>query len=322
MYRPLLGKLAILADANVFTVDYRLAPDHPFPTALEDALAAYMYLLDPPKDALFDPIPSSQIVISGDSAGGGLTMSLLICIRDSGLPMPAGAIPISPWLDLTHSLPSCRTNQMTDYLPNVFNSLKKASPLKDTDEEKQDDMLFYGVLDETLEQIHLYTHNRCLKHPLVSPLFDRYRWHGLPPLLIQTGDAEQLRDESICASFKATDQFSDGPPSLDSTTHLKRLPLTQVTLDLYDDQPHVFQLLMPSKSVERSIHTMAAFLSDIESNKQQQQEPLTIRSVAHDGQVQDVTKDMIKIHAGDTWQDWEDRLDNTSLKSRFQQARL
>jgi acetyl esterase/lipase len=73
LYRGLLGDLASLADARVLAVDYRLAPDHPFPTAVEDALAAYLYMLDPPEDAPFTPIPSSQIVLSGDSAGNIVT---------------------------------------------------------------------------------------------------------------------------------------------------------------------------------------------------------------------------------------------------------
>lgn len=70
LYRPLLGKLALKSGgARVLAVDYRLAPQHPFPAGLEDALAAYLYLLSPPGDAPFDPVPASQIVISGDSAG-------------------------------------------------------------------------------------------------------------------------------------------------------------------------------------------------------------------------------------------------------------
>lgn len=69
LYRDLLGNLALSADARVLAVDYRLAPQHPFPTAVEDALAAYLYLINPPEDAPFTPVPSSQIVLSGDSSG-------------------------------------------------------------------------------------------------------------------------------------------------------------------------------------------------------------------------------------------------------------
>ncbi|KAI8328793.1 Alpha/Beta hydrolase protein [Chlamydoabsidia padenii] len=284
LYRPLLGKLSLKAGANVLAVNYRLAPQNPFPAALEDALAAYLYLLDPP--APLKPIPAADIVISGDSAGGGLTMALLLTIRDQGLPMPGGAILISPWIDLTHSLPSCQANELTDYLPVSF-----------------------GTRSES-DQLHLYAPNHCLKHYLVSPLHDPHQWHGLPPLLIQTGNAELLRDESICASFKATNTFYD-------TAAAAALPLTHVTLDIYDDQPHVFQLLLPTKAVDRSINTMAAFLN----NPSIQQQCLMIRSVTFDGHVQDVTQDMIKIHQGDIWQDWLDRLDNPNmLKTRLEKV--
>lgn len=78
-------------------VDYRLAPQHPFPAAVEDALATYLYLIDPPKDDESYPIDPKKIVIAGDSAGGGLTFSLLMAIRNVGLPAPGGAMTLSPW---------------------------------------------------------------------------------------------------------------------------------------------------------------------------------------------------------------------------------
>lgn len=78
LYRGMLGNLAELADARVLAVDYRLAPEHPFPTAVEDALASYLYMLDPPEDAPFTPIPPSQIVLSGDSAGNMLTLAVYV----------------------------------------------------------------------------------------------------------------------------------------------------------------------------------------------------------------------------------------------------
>lgn len=81
-----------LSDARVFSIDYRLAPQHPFPAAVEDALAAYMYLIDGP-----DKIDPSKIVVAGDSAGGGLTLALLLALRDAGLQAPAGAMTLSPW---------------------------------------------------------------------------------------------------------------------------------------------------------------------------------------------------------------------------------
>ncbi|OKL61444.1 hypothetical protein UA08_03271 [Talaromyces atroroseus] len=88
---------------------YRLSPQFPFPCGLQDCLAAYLYLL-----TLQDP---TEIVVAGDSAGGGMVISLLVILRDQGIPLPAGAILISPWADLTHSFPSVATGSKFDYIP-------------------------------------------------------------------------------------------------------------------------------------------------------------------------------------------------------------
>lgn len=95
--------------ARVFAPEYRLAPQFPFPCGLQDCLAAYLFLLD-----TVDP---SAIVLAGDSAGAGMVMSLLVVLRDQGVPMPAGAVLISPWVDLTHSFPSVALNNPMDYIP-------------------------------------------------------------------------------------------------------------------------------------------------------------------------------------------------------------
>ena len=93
-YRGFGSHLAVAAGATVIVVDYRLAPEHPFPAAVDDAVAAYRWLLDA-------GTPPSQLAIAGDSAGGGLTVATLLAIRDAGLPQPAAAVCISPWADLT-----------------------------------------------------------------------------------------------------------------------------------------------------------------------------------------------------------------------------
>ncbi|KAK8045312.1 hypothetical protein PG993_005336 [Apiospora rasikravindrae] len=95
--------------ARVFAPKYRLSPQYPFPCGLHDCLAAYMYLL-----TVQDP---STIIFAGDSAGGGMVMSMLVTLRDRGLPLPAGAILISPWVDLTHSFPSVAMESPFDYIP-------------------------------------------------------------------------------------------------------------------------------------------------------------------------------------------------------------
>ena len=96
--------------ARVFAPRYRLAPQFPFPCGLQDCLAAYLYLL-----TVQDP---TTIILAGDSAGGGMVVSILVTLRDQGLPLPAGAILISPWVDLTHSFPSVAGKGEFDYIPS------------------------------------------------------------------------------------------------------------------------------------------------------------------------------------------------------------
>ncbi|CUA69250.1 AB hydrolase superfamily protein C4A8,06c [Schizosaccharomyces pombe 972h-] [Rhizoctonia solani] len=114
---------------RVFAVNYRLAPQYPFPCALQDCLAAYLYLIQPPPGAEHLPVPPNMLIIAGDSAGGGMTLALLQIIRDVGLPAPAGGILISPWCDLTHSFPSVLDNTATDIIPPYGLSLHKPSTL-------------------------------------------------------------------------------------------------------------------------------------------------------------------------------------------------
>ncbi|KAI0629024.1 alpha/beta-hydrolase [Trametes polyzona] len=127
--RYVIQRLARKINGRVFAVNYRLAPQYPFPCAIQDFLAAYLYLIRPPPGALHTPVSPSNIVLSGDSAGGGLCIALLQVIRDSGLPAPAGGVLISPWCDLTHSFPSIHTNTATDIIPQFGLSFHKPSTL-------------------------------------------------------------------------------------------------------------------------------------------------------------------------------------------------
>ncbi|KAG0709807.1 hypothetical protein DFH29DRAFT_885883 [Suillus ampliporus] len=102
---------------RAFAVNYRKAPQYPWPCPLHDVLAAYLYLIQPPPGAVHKPVPPSKIVFAGDSAGGALCLTMLTVLRDLGQPLPAGAVLISPWVDLTHSFPSIHTNTATDIIP-------------------------------------------------------------------------------------------------------------------------------------------------------------------------------------------------------------
>ncbi|KAI0356462.1 alpha/beta-hydrolase [Trametes cingulata] len=113
---------------RAFTVNYRKAPQYPWPCPLQDVLAAYFYLTTPPPGATHKPVPPSKLVFAGDSAGGALCLTALTVLRDLGLPQPAGAILISPWVDLTHSFPSVMNNTDTDIIP-PHGFIHKPSPL-------------------------------------------------------------------------------------------------------------------------------------------------------------------------------------------------
>ena len=99
-------------NCRAFAPRYRLAPQYPFPCAVLDVLAAYLYLLEDCK------IPATEILVSGDSAGGGLVLGLLCLLRDVGVALPAGGMLISPWVDLLHSFPSIVEEGGGDYIPN------------------------------------------------------------------------------------------------------------------------------------------------------------------------------------------------------------
>lgn len=160
-YQSMVGKMCLEMGMPALTVEYRLAPEHPSPAATDDALAVYKHLLD----AGHDP---KKIIISGDSAGGGLSLSTLINIRKAGLPQPLGAILISPWLDLTGTSESTRTKAAKDWILEPYRLPE------------------YGAF---------YAGELALDDPQVSPLFADLS--DLAPMLIQVGTDEILLDDSI-----------------------------------------------------------------------------------------------------------------------------
>jgi acetyl esterase/lipase len=153
--------LALATCARVISLDYRLAPDHPFPAAIQDALAGYQALLEA-------GTPASRIAIGGESAGGGLTMAVLLAIRDAGLPRPACAVAMSPWVDLTCAGKSYETCS------------------------GRDPLLTRDVL---LEMAGQYLLGQDPRDPRASPVGANLA--GLPPLLIQVGADEVLLDDAI-----------------------------------------------------------------------------------------------------------------------------
>jgi acetyl esterase/lipase len=154
----LIGGLARAANARCFAPEYRLAPEHPAPAAMDDALAAYHTLIG-------QGIAPKHIVLAGDSAGGTLVLTTLLALRDAGQPLPAAGVAICPWVDLACSGPSFQHNAAFDFVG------KKHC--------RQAAALYLGTADP--------------KGPDVSPLFAELS--GLPPLLVQAGGAEVLVDQ-------------------------------------------------------------------------------------------------------------------------------
>jgi monoterpene epsilon-lactone hydrolase len=165
-HRSIVAKIVQGSGMRALLFEYRLAPEHPFPAGLEDTLTAYRWLLA-------QGIPSSKVVIMGESAGGGLCLAALLAIRDLELAMPVGGVALSPWTDLTRSGESYRTKAKVCLAPQGMSAV--------------------------CSRYYLGNADPCL--PWVSPLFGDLQ--GLPPLLIMVGDDETMRDDSIRFAEKA-----------------------------------------------------------------------------------------------------------------------
>ncbi|CAD6503601.1 BgTH12-03261 [Blumeria graminis f. sp. triticale] len=280
-HRYQLQKHARKLKARVLAPNYRLAPQYPFPCGLQDCLAIYMYLLTI-QDA-------SSIILAGDSAGGGMILSILVILRDQGVSLPAGAILISPWVDLTHSFPSVAQDNPYDYIPS-HGFLHKPSiswPPPSSDEVLAiEDAIGRTLMDksslpkyketgpkpvvivdgepmEIKDQIHMYATNEMLHHPLISPVFQP-SLGGLPPLMILTGGGEVLRDEQIYIAHKAANptKYPTGPDFFEDSEQYRLKELTnrwaptKVQLQVWSDLCHVAPTLsftLPAKYMFRSM---------------------------------------------------------------------
>ncbi len=167
-HRQLCGWIAKAAEARVLSVDYRLAPEHPCPAAVDDAVAAYDWLRS-------QGVEPEGIVIAGDSAGGGLTAATLLALRDQGKPLPAAGVMLSPWTDLAATGESLTSRSAIDPMIGGAAALGGMTTA------------YLGTGDA--------------RDPLASPLYGDLA--GLPPLLIQVGTEEVLFDDSTRFDAKA-----------------------------------------------------------------------------------------------------------------------
>ena len=190
-YLTMAAHIAVAAGCAILLPDYRLGPEHPFPAGLRDSFRAYDWLAG---TGPAGPAAARALFIAGDSAGGGLTLATLMALRDARRPLPAGAIAISPWADLT---------------------LSGASLLS---EGELDPIMHPRCLPEFAKR---YVAGGDARDPLISPAFGDYS--RLPPLLIQVGEHEIIRDDSVRAAAAA------------------RAAGVDVTLEIWPGMFHVFQ---------------------------------------------------------------------------------
>ena len=206
-YLPLAALLSAAAQCAVLLPDYRLAPEHRFPAAIEDCIHAHEWILT---SGPYGPAPAKATFIAGDSAGGSLTLATLLALRDRRLPLPIAGMPLSACTDLTLGSESMRSEE------DPICSARCMPVFAD---------LYLGHTDP--------------RDPLASPLFGDYT--GIPPLLIQVGEHEMLRDDSIRVAAKAR---ADG---------------VEVTLEVWPGMVHVFQIRELPESRE-AIEHLASFM--------------------------------------------------------------
>lgn len=232
-HRVPVSHLSKLTGAPILSVRYRLAPQHPFPSAIVDALTAYLSLIAPPPGSFHEPVPASKIVISGDSAGGNLSLALLqtllslrrVCPtvrfhgKDVPIELPAGLATISPWCDVTRSMPSVEYNAVYDYLdpPSQRPETGVFRPLPIPEDE---------IWPCNPPRVDIYANANALLHPLTSPLSARKElWKDAPPIFITIGE-ESLSDEGLILARKI---HQAGAP---------------VVTEQFEGMPHCFGLIM------------------------------------------------------------------------------
>lgn len=255
-HRVPVAHLSHLTGAPVFSVRYRLAPQNPFPAALVDALTAYLSLLHPPPGSLHKPVPANKIVFAGDSAGGNLSLVLLQTLltldrashtirfhgKDVPIELPAGVATISPWCDVTRSMPSISRNAHLDYLE------APATPSDDPRIKVPFVPLPFAPDDiwpTSPPRADIYCNASILNHPLVSPLAAGADfWKNAPPIWISTGE-EGLTDEALILARRV---------------HQAGVPLVA---EMFEGMPHCHGILMmDNPTSHRFFESFAGFCRD------------------------------------------------------------
>lgn len=164
-HRGMVSRLAESTQAKALAIDYRLAPEHPFPAGLDDAVTSYRWLLK--------QVEASQIILAGDSAGGGMALATLLKLKEDNITLPAAAVLMCPWLDLHNNDPA----------------IDKIAP--------KDPVLYKSGLNRAAQ---MYAQGQDLKNPYISPLFGNLE--GLPPMLVQVASHDMISRDGIALAEK------------------------------------------------------------------------------------------------------------------------
>jgi acetyl esterase/lipase len=267
-HRVPVAHLSKLTGAPALSVRYRLAPQNPFPAALVDVLTAYLSLISPPPGSLHEAVPANKIIISGDSAGGNLSLALLqtlLTLRRSArtirfhgkevpIELPAGIALISPWCDVTRSMPSVCNNALYDYLepPHEPAETMYHPPPHEPD----------AVWPRSPPRTDMYCNASMVAHPLVSPLAcPKEMWHGAPPVFMGIGE-EGLADEGLLTVRKI---HQGGTP---------------VVVEQYEGMPHCFGLIMIGTAAgKRFFQGLSKFCRDVDAGNLDEKRPAQVGNV-------------------------------------------
>ncbi|KAF9175015.1 hypothetical protein BGX21_006027 [Mortierella sp. AD011] len=258
MIGPLVKRLG--KNIRIFIINYRLAPQNPFPAALVDALSSYMWLLDQSVSETFslddansgngldDKFQPNQIIFMGDSAGGGLALSLSLLLRDHGsLPQPLSIVTWSPWLDLTQSLPSFNQNALTDCIP-YEGFIHKHSEAMDKMFEQEESGKHHGKTvgskPKIRQRAQVYCPDSCLRMKFVSPMFET-DYRGIPSVFITCGSAERFTSECILMAARLEEQQQP------------------CRIDIHEDMPHVFPLFRFHPSASTALDRTSSYIRDV-----------------------------------------------------------